>query len=326
MAPSEQELAAVDTLCTSIFHLFESYPRSKDQVVDPMRAAALGGEGSSGAAAPMDISDESTPYAENYAATAAAGSGAAAGPRGALVVRAPIKQLQVMATVVSKSKAATTAERFKPLAMRCKWVATDALPAALDGVEPHEGLQARLGEYDPSRQFVTIVVVELASGDARCQHSTVTGVASVEDRAGPWQYVLDHGAARTETMPKFLYNGSLIPYRVSPDRPVPDHIAKPDYYTTGQAEAERRHEARNTPPVHTEKEIKKMRKANRLGREILDAAHRIIRPGVTTDEIDRVVHEYTVCHCHVSTATCPLPRVHCHVSTSTRCETTTTKS
>ena len=37
-----------------------------------------------------------------------------------------------------------------------------------------------------------------------------------------------------------------------------------------------------------------MRAACNLGREILDAAHRIIRPGVTTDEIDRVVHEYTV--------------------------------
>ena len=35
---------------------------------------------------------------------------------------------------------------------------------------------------------------------------------------------------------------------------------------------------------------------NKLGREILDAAARIIRPGVTTDEIDRVVHEYTIEH------------------------------
>ena len=39
-----------------------------------------------------------------------------------------------------------------------------------------------------------------------------------------------------------------------------------------------------------------MRTVNLLGREILDAAHRIVKPGVTTDEIDRVVHEYTVEH------------------------------
>jgi methionyl aminopeptidase len=82
----------------------------------------------------------------------------------------------------------------------------------------------------------------------------------------------------------------------SPDRPLPDHIPRPDYYTTGQAEAERRSDARETPPVLSEKAIQKMRAACKLGREILDAAHRIIRPGVTTDEIDRVVHEYTVDH------------------------------
>ena len=58
----------------------------------------------------------------------------------------------------------------------------------------------------------------------------------------------------------------------------------------------RRSEARSTPPIHTAKQIKKMRKVNLLGREILDAAHRIIRPGVTTDEIDRVVHDYTIEH------------------------------
>jgi len=107
---------------------------------------------------------------------------------------------------------------------------------------------------------------------------------------------MDHGRSRTAERPKFGYTGSLLPYRVSPDRPVPDHIPKPDYYATGQAEAERRSESRNTPPVLSEKQIKKLRKVNKLGREIIDAAARIIRPGVTTDEIDRVVHEYTIEH------------------------------
>lgn len=31
-----------------------------------------------------------------------------------------------------------------------------------------------------------------------------------------------------------------------------------------------------------------------IAREVLDAAARIIRPGITTDEIDRVVHDATV--------------------------------
>lgn len=31
-----------------------------------------------------------------------------------------------------------------------------------------------------------------------------------------------------------------------------------------------------------------------VGREILDIAARAVKPGVTTDEIDRIVHEATV--------------------------------
>jgi methionyl aminopeptidase len=38
----------------------------------------------------------------------------------------------------------------------------------------------------------------------------------------------------------------------------------------------------------TAEQISGFREACKLGREILDAAHRVIRPGVTTDEIDRV--------------------------------------
>jgi len=108
--------------------------------------------------------------------------------------------------------------------------------------------------------------------------------------------VLDHGRERTHKMPGFNYNGSIKPARVGPDRPVPESIPKPDYYATGQPRAERESEARNTPPVLTEKQVKKMRKVCRLGREIVDEAHRIIKPGVTTDEVDRVVHEYTIEH------------------------------
>lgn len=31
-----------------------------------------------------------------------------------------------------------------------------------------------------------------------------------------------------------------------------------------------------------------------IAREVLDAAARVIRPGITTDEIDRVIHEATI--------------------------------
>ena len=117
--------------------------------------------------------------------------------------------------------------------------------ACVQGVE---GLQERRRTYDPSRQFIFILVAEFASGDVSCQHHTVTGQRGVEDR-GPCEYVTDHGRTRSAQMPKFGYAGSLRPHRVTPDRPLPDNIPRTDYYTTGQAEKERQSDARNTPPV-----------------------------------------------------------------------------
>ena len=265
--PAHREIAACDAVCAMIFGLFDAFPRLKDQVVDPMREEALA--------------------SAEYAGVATADA------RGALVFRGPLKMLQTVAMVTQKSKAGTTADRFKPLASRCKWVPVEGMPAVLEGVQGLEGLQERYKKYDDATQFVAVVLVEMSTGDVQCQHFTATGVRSAEDR-GPWEYVLDHGKTRVSERPKFGYNGSLVPYRVSPDRPVPDHIVKPDYYTTGQAEAERASEARNTPPVLTKKGIEKMRRACKLGRETLDEAHRHIKPGVTTDEIDRIVHDFTI--------------------------------
>lgn len=37
-----------------------------------------------------------------------------------------------------------------------------------------------------------------------------------------------------------------------------------------------------------------MRKVCRMGREVLDIAARAIKPGVTTDHIDKIVHDASV--------------------------------
>lgn len=41
--------------------------------------------------------------------------------------------------------------------------------------------------------------------------------------------------------------------------------------------------------IRSKKDIEGMRVVCRMAREILDAGHAAVRPGVTTDEIDRVV-------------------------------------
>jgi methionyl aminopeptidase len=46
--------------------------------------------------------------------------------------------------------------------------------------------------------------------------------------------------------------------------------------------------------VKTPEEIEKMRAAGRVAREVLDIAGRAVRVGITTDEIDSLVHAETL--------------------------------
>lgn len=94
----------------------------------------------------------------------------------------------------------------------------------------------------------------------------------------------------------FPYAGSVRPGRQSPRRVVVDEkIALPDYATDGQPKR-----GRSSPllpwviEVKTAAEIEKMRASGRLAREVLDLAGRAAAPGVTTDEIDALVHDAIV--------------------------------
>ncbi|KAJ2166905.1 Methionine aminopeptidase 1 [Coemansia sp. RSA 1807] len=96
--------------------------------------------------------------------------------------------------------------------------------------------------------------------------------------------------------PKYPYTGTLRPeYPLTPRRDVPAHIPRPDYAERedGMSMMERSYgNAQMSTVSGTDEET--MRKVCILGREVLDIAARTIRPGVTTDEIDRAVHEATI--------------------------------
>lgn len=48
-------------------------------------------------------------------------------------------------------------------------------------------------------------------------------------------------------------------------------------------------------PIYTDPEdLKKLRKASRIAREALDAGHAAVAPGVTTEAIDEIVHNYII--------------------------------
>ena len=83
---------------------------------------------------------------------------------------------------------------------------------------------------------------------------------------------------------------TLVPGVLSPQRSVPQHIARPEY--VGRKGPERY----TGPEVKDADTIERMRVAGRIAAQALVAVSEQIRPGVTTDELDRVGHEFLVVH------------------------------
>jgi methionyl aminopeptidase len=72
---------------------------------------------------------------------------------------------------------------------------------------------------------------------------------------------------------------------------VPESIQHPEYAKDGIPRSEREFVGRNKIKILDKREQEGMRKVGRLAREVLDIAAREVRPGVTTDYIDEVVHK-----------------------------------
>jgi methionyl aminopeptidase len=82
----------------------------------------------------------------------------------------------------------------------------------------------------------------------------------------------------------------LVPGTPTPERRVPAHIPRPEY--VGKAGP-----APNTwPDVQPPEVIEAMRVAGRIAAQALAAGGAAVAPGVTTDAVDRVVHEFLIDH------------------------------
>ncbi|KAK6461920.1 methionine aminopeptidase [Scheffersomyces coipomensis] len=102
----------------------------------------------------------------------------------------------------------------------------------------------------------------------------------------------DDGSEDYNPFPSFSYTGDLRPhYPLSGRRTIPKHIKLPDYAKTGRPISEIKSDRIGKIPVNTPKNIEKIKKVAVLSREILDAAAAAVKPGVTTDEIDAIVHK-----------------------------------
>jgi methionyl aminopeptidase len=82
--------------------------------------------------------------------------------------------------------------------------------------------------------------------------------------------------------------GRVVPGVISPMLAVPPHIARPPYADSGRVErwAE--------PRVKRPEIIDRMRRAGAVAAEVLRLAGEMVRPGVTTDEIDKYVHQLCI--------------------------------
>lgn len=83
----------------------------------------------------------------------------------------------------------------------------------------------------------------------------------------------------------------LTPGTPTPIRTVPNHIERPEYVWKDTVR-----EAMGEPFVQTPEVIEKMREASKIAANALAEAGKAVTPGVTTDEIDRVAHEYMCDH------------------------------
>lgn len=81
----------------------------------------------------------------------------------------------------------------------------------------------------------------------------------------------------------------LEPGTPTPIRTVPHSIPRPEYAWKDSVQ-----ENVGEPFIQTSETIEKMREASKIAANALAVAGKAVTPGITTDEIDRIVHEYIV--------------------------------
>ncbi|CAB1040334.1 methionine aminopeptidase [Corynebacterium diphtheriae bv. gravis] len=83
----------------------------------------------------------------------------------------------------------------------------------------------------------------------------------------------------------------LKPGHPTPIREVPADIDRPEYVWKDEVQ-----EAIGEPFIQTPETIEAMREASKIAANALHVAGAAVAPGVTTDEIDRIAHEYMCDH------------------------------
>ena len=110
-----------------------------------------------------------------------------------------------------------------------------------------------------------------------------------------------HSAPAIKSMPDmdkalFRFTGDVRPGLLSAKRTVPSDIARPDYIGKpgGTSKLEEQSYSANKMFIWRGEDLQHIRDIATACREIIEVAMAAVRPGMTTDEIDRIVHDATV--------------------------------
>lgn len=82
---------------------------------------------------------------------------------------------------------------------------------------------------------------------------------------------------------------TLRPGRISPHRQVPAHIQRPEYVG-------KRYPRTGEPDIKDADTIERMRVAGRIAAQALAEVGKHVAPGISTDELDRIGHEFLCDH------------------------------
>ncbi|MGB3224425.1 MAG: type I methionyl aminopeptidase [Desulforhopalus sp.] len=88
---------------------------------------------------------------------------------------------------------------------------------------------------------------------------------------------------------KGVRKSTVSPGMISSSNSVPDHISRPEYAVTGKPSP-----ARSSCKKESIDQIERIKKAGKVARDVLDTVLNNVRPGITTDELDKIAHNRTI--------------------------------
>jgi methionyl aminopeptidase len=124
----------------------------------------------------------------------------------------------------------------------------------------------------------------------KMMYSLLSGDPTLGSRMKPMMMGKGFGVLKK---PAFKYTGLVVPGILGLPLDVPQAIERPNYALDGIPKDKARGLPWEVTP-QTAEDIVKMRVSGKIAREVLDAAVRFVKAGVTTQEIDTLVHGETI--------------------------------